>query len=123
MLGLSSPEYRPTYIDPSAPDMHTIACFFKDGGAHEGPIGEVRNIFGKKNARNECARKTLQYLTDLKNQREAIANSLIQGIDGAKGIEIVGVRMAMNSEERVAVKVDEGGSEDELDDFADAMEN
>lgn len=123
MLSLSTPEYRFTYTDPSVADIHTVACYFKNGGAHEGPIGEVRNIFGKKNAKNECVRKTLQYLTDLKNEREAIAARLIAGIQGGAGIASVGVGMLMDGEESIAKKTEKEISDGELDIYEDAMEH
>ncbi|KAJ4375476.1 hypothetical protein N0V86_007007 [Didymella sp. IMI 355093] len=123
LLSLSTPEYRFTSPDPSISDVHTVSCFFKNGGAHEGPIGEVRNIFGKKNAKNECARKTLQYLTSLKSEREAIANRLIAGIQGGAGIASVGVGMAMDGEENIAKKMEKETSDDDMDTYEDAMEH
>jgi hypothetical protein len=123
LLSLSTPEYRFTYADPSISDVHTVSCFFKNGGAHEGPIGEVRNIFGKKNAKNECARKTLQYLTNLKSEREDVANRLIAGIQGGAGIASVGVGMAMDGEENIAKKMEKEISDDDLDMYEDAMEH
>ncbi|KAJ4399329.1 hypothetical protein N0V91_009518 [Didymella pomorum] len=123
MLGLSTPEYRFSYTDPGVPDIHTVSCWFKNGGVHEGPVGEVRNIFGKKNARIECARKTLQYLTTLKDERMAIANGLVKGIEGGKVIAGVGVGMAMDGEEGVKGRMEKESSNDELDTYEDAMEH
>lgn len=123
MLSLSTPEYRFTYTDHSVSDIHTVSCYFKNGGAHEGPIGEVRNIFGKKNARNACAINTLQYLTNLKNEREAIAHRLIAGIRGGAGIASVGVGMGMHGKESIAKKIEKAISDDELDIYEDAMEH
>lgn len=124
LLNLSTPEYRFTYSNPNVSDIHTVSCYFKNGGAHEGPIGEVRNIFGKKNAKNECARKTLQYLTDLKSEREAIAARLIAGIKGGAGVASVGVGMAMDGEEIIAKRAENKDvSDDELDIYEDAMEH
>ena len=68
-LGLGTPEWRIHASDPAARDFHTVACYFKYGGPHGGPIGEVRNIFGKKKAKEECARLTVAYLQDVKQRR------------------------------------------------------
>lgn len=54
-LALPTPEWSYT-PHPSDPTFHTVCCFFKGAGEHEGPIGEVRNIYGKKKAKEECAR-------------------------------------------------------------------
>lgn len=67
------------------PDLHTVACYFRDGGAHEGPIGEVRNVFGKKRAKEECARLVLMHLGEVKRGREQIAAKLIKGFAGDAG--------------------------------------
>jgi hypothetical protein len=81
-------------------------------------------VYGKKKAKEECARLTLQYLSDLKKQREDVAARLIAGIAGAAGAGSVGLGMAMDVEgfagkqaSKVAV-----GSDDELDIYEDAME-
>ncbi|KAF2623034.1 hypothetical protein BU25DRAFT_494675 [Macroventuria anomochaeta] len=105
LLNLNTPEYRYTHEKPSVPDVHTVSCFFRNGGAHEGPIGEVRNVFGKKKAKEECARLTLGYLTEVKRQREEVAARLMVGIAGGAGV--------------VKKKV----SDDELDIYKDDMEH
>lgn len=123
-LSLSTPEYRFTYPDPSIADIHSVACYFSNGGAHEGPIGEVRNIFGKKNAKNDCARKTLAYLTEVKRQREEVANRLIAAIEGGATVASAGVGMAMDGEENIAKRMGKAAvSDDELDIYEDAMED
>jgi hypothetical protein len=66
-LSLGSPEWR--YTPSPSPDFHTVACFFSMPGAHAGPIGQVRNILGRKKAKDECARLTLAYLEELERLR------------------------------------------------------
>jgi hypothetical protein len=82
-------------------------------------------VYGKKKAKEECARLTLQYLSDLKKQREDVAARLIAGIAGAAGAGSVGLGMAMDGGDgfagRQASKV-AVGSDDELDIYEDAME-
>lgn len=83
----------------------------------------MRNIFGKKNAKNECARKTLQYLTTLKHERMAIADRLVKGIEGGAVVAGVGVGMPMDGEEGVEERMEKESSDDELDIYEDAMEH
>ncbi|ORY15736.1 hypothetical protein BCR34DRAFT_558468 [Clohesyomyces aquaticus] len=77
-LGLNTPEWRFAPEDPQAPGFHTVSAYFKSGGPHEGPVGEVRHIFGKKKAKEECARLTLEYLREVHRQRLAL-----MGVDDA----------------------------------------
>lgn len=125
LLSLNTPEYRFSYENPSVPDLHTVSCYFKNGGAHEGPHGQVRNVFGKKKAKEECARLTLQYLNEVKSQREAIAARLVAGIAGGAGVASVGVGIAMDGEEGVSRRMAKvkDWSDDELDIYEDAMEH
>lgn len=123
LLNLNTPEYRFSYENPSVPDLHIVSCYFKNGGAHEGPIGEVRNVFGKKKAKEECARLALQYLSEVKRQREEMAMRLIANIKGGAGVASVGVGMAMDGEEVVATRLaTKEVSDDELDIYEDAVE-
>ena len=66
----------------AAPGFHTVSCYFKDSGPHQGPLGEVRNVFGKKKAKEECARLVVQYLQDVKETRLEYARSMMAGIKG-----------------------------------------
>lgn len=77
-LGMQAPTYR---FVPSAqaPSIYSGAAYFEEqcgarsvGGADEqldGPIGEVRNVFGKKNAKEECAKKVLEVLKEIAAKR------------------------------------------------------
>lgn len=106
-LGFESPEYRfengGGVGGTATPDLHTVSCFFRNGGRHAGPIGEVRNVFGRKRAREECARLVLGYLEEVRKERLKVAEGLIRGSNGG-----------------VVVKLEE--EEDESDVFEDAME-
>jgi hypothetical protein len=85
-LSLPTPEWRYT-PSPQDRDFHTIQCFFNNAGPHQGPIGEVRNVFGKKKAKEECARLTLAYLKEVYAQRLAYAQRMMEGISGGEGVE------------------------------------
>lgn len=108
-LTLPTPEWKYT-SHPSDPNFHSIACFFRSAGPHEGPIGEVRNVFGKKKAKEECARLTLEYLLDVREKRRAYGARMMAGVRGGEGV-VGGV------EGRRVESAD--GSEDE---FVDAEE-
>lgn len=115
-LGLSTPEYRFINENSAVIDLHTVTCVFKNGGPHEGPIGEVRNVFGKKKAKEECARLTLEYLTEVKRQRHAVFAKLIAG--GSMGAE-----MAIDRKEGIPEVLEkEAGSDDDLDIYEDAVD-
>ncbi|KAJ4330491.1 hypothetical protein N0V95_010047 [Ascochyta clinopodiicola] len=123
LLNLGAPEWRYTNENPAIPDIHTVSCYFKNGGAHEGPIGEVRNIFGKKKAKEECARLTLQYLTLLREKREELGRRLMAGIGGGEGVMGGAVGGAGGDRETLV-----GGDvmrelDEELDIYEDAMEH
>ena len=141
-LALPTPEWNYT-PHPSDPTFHSVCCFFKGAGQHEGPIGEVRNIYGRKKAKEECARLTLEYLVQVKEERLRYGMSVMRGVlgsegvegviegglgrDGEKMVETVGgkVRLGMGldvMDERMGdMNMDMGeSSEDEV--FADAME-
>lgn len=91
-LSLSTPEWHYT-PHPSDKDFHTVSCFFTRGGPHQGPIGTVRNVFGKKKAKEECARLTLEYLNEVHRQRISYGEKMLEGIGGAE--EVVGVAVGM----------------------------
>ncbi|EMD85535.1 hypothetical protein COCC4DRAFT_76101 [Bipolaris maydis ATCC 48331] len=84
-LALPTPEWKYT-AHPSDPTFHSVACFFRDAGPHEGPIGEVRNVFGKKRAKEECARLTLDYLLDVREKRRAYGARMMAGVRGGEGV-------------------------------------
>ncbi|KAJ4366465.1 hypothetical protein N0V83_008101 [Neocucurbitaria cava] len=81
-LSLSTPEYRFT-PHPHDKDFHTVSCFFRNGGPHhEGPIGEARNVFGRKKAKEECARLTLEYLQGVLEWRLREGERVMAGVSG-----------------------------------------
>ncbi|EUC30829.1 hypothetical protein COCCADRAFT_39006 [Bipolaris zeicola 26-R-13] len=109
-LALPTPEWK--YVPhPSDPAFHSVACFFRDAGPHEGPIGEVRNVFGKKKAKEECARLTLEYLLDVRDMRRAYGARMMAGVVGGEGV-VGGVE---------GRRVESGGEGSE-DEFVDAEE-
>ncbi|KAJ4292445.1 hypothetical protein N0V90_009107 [Kalmusia sp. IMI 367209] len=74
---------RPSSRSP--PRLPTVSCTFKDAGPLAGPIGEVRHVFGRKKAKEECARLTLDYLEALQAERIARAKAVARGEAG--GVE------------------------------------
>jgi hypothetical protein len=80
-LSLPAPEYIDTPC-ADAPDFHTVECVFRNAEPHAGPHGEVRNIFGRKKAREECARLTLAVLEEVRREREALAERVLAELAG-----------------------------------------
>lgn len=76
---LNCPDWR--YTEEAVPGFHTVSCNFKSSGPLSGPIGEVRHVYGKKKAKEECARLTLGYLMQVKEDRL----KMIEGVFGVNG--------------------------------------
>jgi hypothetical protein len=141
ILALPTPEWHYT-SHPSDPAFHTVSCFFRGAGPHEGPLGEARNVYGKKKAKEECARLTLQYLNEVREKRVQYGREMMSGVRGAEGVMLAaagrGVEgegmgkdggMGMDAvherdEEEAKTQLDTemGDSSDENEVFADAME-
>ena len=130
ILALPTPEWQYT-SHPEDPNFHTVTCFFRGAGPHEGPIGEVRNIYGKKKAKEECARLTLEYLKDVREKRVAYGAEMMKGIAGAEGVLAAAAGKPVEGEGKNAKKdavarrgfenkMEESSEEDEV--FADALE-
>ena len=47
----------------------------------------MRNIYGRKKAKEECARLTLEYLTQVKEERLRYGISVMRGVLGSEGVE------------------------------------
>ncbi|KAL9001010.1 MAG: hypothetical protein Q9169_000494 [Polycauliona sp. 2 TL-2023] len=66
LLSLTAPVYRFTPTSAAAPNMFSGAAYFSgDALLHEslkGGVGEIRNVYGKKNAKEECARGVFEAL-------------------------------------------------------------
>ncbi len=65
ILGLTVPTYRFVATSPSTPNLLSGAAYFVGQPMFPGPVGEVRNVFGKKSAKEECARGVWQVLRRL----------------------------------------------------------
>lgn len=46
-----------------------MSCTFRGAGKHEGPLGEVAHVYGKKKAKEESARLVLEYLLEVEQKR------------------------------------------------------
>lgn len=68
VLGLGAPFYQLT-SKPDAPAIFSGAAHFTSSPLFPKPLGEVRNVYGKKNAKEECARSVLDILEDLAKKR------------------------------------------------------
>lgn len=70
LLGLRPPQYR---IAPNAdaPVVNILsgAAYFPDNPLLPGPVGTIRNIYGKKNAKEECAREVYRVLMQIATEK------------------------------------------------------
>ncbi|KAF1973693.1 hypothetical protein BU23DRAFT_463741 [Bimuria novae-zelandiae CBS 107.79] len=130
-LSLSTPEWRFSPSEAAAPGFHTVACYFKGGGPHEGPLGEVRHVYGKKKAKEECARLVLTYLQEVKKTRLESARAVLRRMRGdteavvgrAVGRMGVGEGGVEEVEEEMGkVGEEPSGDEDEDEGFQSARE-
>lgn len=69
ILGLTAPEYRITALSADAPNMVSGAAYFRSEPSFPKPLGEVRNVYGKKNAKEECAKGVWLALSKLAKER------------------------------------------------------
>ena len=78
ILGLPTPQYVLGPASDLAPNMISGYAFFPNQPSLPKEIGEVRNIYGKKNAKEEIAKGLWQVMQELAAQRGAS----ISEIDG-----------------------------------------
>ncbi|GME36193.1 putative double-stranded RNA-binding protein [Neofusicoccum parvum] len=86
-LGVAQPVYRIT-PDPRVPSMWSGAAFFPHDPAMAPPgqaVGEVANIYGKKNAKEEVAKKVLKHLKAKRAERLREAEGVLAGVGAASG--------------------------------------
>jgi hypothetical protein len=63
LINITLPEYR-LVVDPRVDSMYSGAAYFNDPILPSGPIGEVRNLFGKKSAKEAIAKSVLVFLKE-----------------------------------------------------------
>lgn len=71
LLGLPLPFYR-FGPSPDAPVGNILsgAAYFPDNPLLSGPVGMVRNVFGKKKAKDECAREVYRVLMNIATEKD-----------------------------------------------------
>ena len=118
-LGLGSPIWQYT-SSPAAPGMLSVACYFKNGGRHAGPIGETRHVLGKRKARDACARTVFSYLMRVKEQRLEFGKQVISEVGAADQSEEQAVHLLVNG-----VKEEDSTTAGDVsaDEFQDAVED
>jgi hypothetical protein len=75
VLGLPAPTYKVIALSPDAPGLVDVAAVFQWQGTMKdarpihprltGPVGEVRNVMGRKNGRELCAGKVYELMTKI----------------------------------------------------------
>ncbi|KAI9754774.1 MAG: hypothetical protein M4579_004559 [Chaenotheca gracillima] len=71
ILGFHAPGYR-LESDPKMPMIWSGAAYFPDDPILQGPLGEVRNVYGKKDAKEQCARAVLEVLKAVADKRGVV---------------------------------------------------
>ena len=72
LLGLTSPEYRLIAAPNTA--LYSGALYFKDGtGVLVGALGQISGVYGKKAAKEECARGVVEVLRDEVKRRRSLS--------------------------------------------------
>ena len=70
LLGLPPPLYRfGSSADAPVGNILSGAAYFPDNPLLSGPVGMVRNIFGKKKAKDECAREVYRVLMHIATEK------------------------------------------------------
>ena len=65
ILALPQPTYRFDDTPNAPPGFLSGAAYFLDHPEFDGPVGEVRNVYGKKAAKQECTRAVAGVLSDM----------------------------------------------------------
>ncbi|KAF4545638.1 putative double-stranded rna-binding protein [Lasiodiplodia theobromae] len=83
-LGCAQPIYK-ILPDPRVPSMWSGAAYFPHDPAVGSvqPVGEVRNVYGKKKAREEVAKKVLKHLKAMQAERQKVVDGVLAGTTAA----------------------------------------
>lgn len=111
MLGIKSPTYV-IGLEPDSVALYSGYAYFPGEPLIEGKVGEFRNVWAKKAAKEECARDVLKFLQGIEKHRE----EMLRG-DGSVGGKRK--RVDLDSPERLSgetaneLKYDESGDDEE----------
>lgn len=83
-LGFTPPKYEITKVSGDAP-LYSGYAHFNGDPRIEGRIGEVRDVFGQKNAKEMIAERLYSFLKDIERQRMAPAAAAVPEGDGEAG--------------------------------------
>jgi hypothetical protein len=72
-LRMTPPAYVMQQSDPATPMLWSGYAHFPQEGRVTGRIGEFVNVFGKKNAKDQCAQQVLEFLEGIKRHRMNMA--------------------------------------------------
>ena len=81
LLGLQSPQYLLEAASDLAPNIFNGHASFPNEPGLPMEIGEVRNVFGKKNAKEEIAKGVWEVLRNLAEKRGASISEIDAGAD------------------------------------------
>lgn len=72
LLGLVHPQYRfaPSAHAPAGSNILSGTAYFLDNPLISGPVGSITNVFGKENAKEECAKKVYRVLMQIGTEKD-----------------------------------------------------
>lgn len=108
-LGFSPPTYIATQEDASAPSIWTFKASFPGDARVHGEVGECRNVFGKKNAKEQCAKLVVAWLEAVRDRRVKEMQSFVGKEEGGNAEE---VREGEGAKRKRGVDVDDDGVKD-----------
>ena len=82
LLGLSPPQYKLAPVSDLAPNMLSGYASFPTQPGVPKEIGEARNVYGKKNAKEEVAEGVWNFLLELAKKRDVVIEETgVSGFD------------------------------------------
>lgn len=85
LLSLPAPFYQLTASSPSTPNLFSGAAYFSNSSLIPGPVGEVRNVYGRKFAKEECARAVWDVLRKMARERGVEVGIVEEGKGAEEG--------------------------------------
>ncbi|KAF2493911.1 hypothetical protein BU16DRAFT_619117 [Lophium mytilinum] len=89
-LGLPQPEYQWAAPSALAPGLFTVSSLFPGSGVggEDGVVATARHVFGKKAAREECARLTVVELEGVLERRRGVLGKVLGNEEGKREVEM-----------------------------------
>lgn len=119
-LKLGTPQYELSRVQNQS-DWYQASCTFSFPGPNAGPHVGTGNFFGKKKAKEDCARQALRYLHALSDHRTTQAREMTADLKGNEDVLPGALRRELEGEAAAVSLAMEHNAEDS-DEFQDAMQ-